>query len=144
MHSHKTALNLVVIDFKSVLEAINKEFKEKLDGWGLLLDTITEKEKDRLLLYLYVKYMTLAVNNNKNTVFYVNEIENKKYINLITKYLPFIIHYSNLDFNWIKQNTGETNEILQGVKTTRFDFDYSLYSEKKKATFYKKYKIQPV
>lgn len=143
MHFHKTALNLIVVDFNTTLEKINKEFKERLDNWGLLTDTIKEKEKERLLLYLYVKYMTIATDNNKNTVFYVTDLSSKKYIDIITKYIPFIIHYGNLDFSWIKQNTGETKEILEGVKTTRFNFDYSLYPAKKTATFYKKYKIQP-
>ena len=83
MHSHKTALNLIVVDFNTTLEEINKEFKERLDSWGLLIDTIKEKEKERLLLYLYVKYMTIATDNNKNTVFYVTDSSGKKYIDII-------------------------------------------------------------
>jgi len=147
MRFYKTALNLVIVDFTSLEEAINKDYYQQLNVWGVLEESLKEKEKTRLRLYYYLKYMLTAVkenSNNRNTVFYVTNATAKPYLDIITKFHPLIVHYGNLNFNWIENNNGEAREILESVKTTRFNFDYSKYPKQKAEIFYKKYKIQPL
>ena len=146
MRFYKTALNLVIVDFASIEEAIYKDYHQQLNTWGILEESLKEKEKTRLHLYYYLKHMLFATkenSNNRNTVFYVTNTAAKPYLDIITKFHPLIVHYGNLNFNWIESNNGVAKEILEGVKTTRFNFDYSKYPKQRIESFYKKYKIQP-
>ena len=147
MRFYKTALNLVVVDFASIEKAVYKEYYQQLDTWGILEESLKEKEKTRLHLYYYLKHMLFAVkenSDNRNIVFYVTSTTAKPYLDIIAKFHPLIIHYGILNFDWIENNNGEAKEILEGVKTTRFNFDYSKYPKQKAEAFYKKYKIQPI
>lgn len=145
MRFHKTALNLIVIDFASVEENINKDYYQQLITWGTPEETLKDRERLRLKLYYYLKHLNSTVkehNNTKNIVFYVSKKDCLSYLQIISKSFPFIIYYNSLDFSWIEKNSGETREILESVKTARFNFDYSEYSPKKRTDFLKKYKIQ--
>jgi hypothetical protein len=146
MRFYKTALNLLIIDFTWIEEIVSKDYYQQLNDWGILEESLKDKEKNRLRLYHYTKHMFNVLkdnDNNKNTVFYVIKDNPNTYLNIITKYLPFIVHYGSIDFKWIDSNNGESREIIESVKTTRFNFDYSKYSKQKANTFYEKYKIQP-
>jgi hypothetical protein len=146
MRFYRTALNLLIIDFSWIEENASKDYYQQLNDWGILEETLKDKEKDRLRLYHYTKYMfnVLKENgNNRNIVFYVNNAKENPYLSIITKHFPFIVHYGNIDFVWIDSDKGESKEIIEGVKTTRFNFDYSKYTRQKAAAFHDKYKIQP-
>lgn len=144
MHSYKTPLGLVVINFTHLLEKINKDYNEQLEIWGILDATLKDNERTCLYLYFYVKHLNSTIkahNNTKNIVFYVTQEPAKQYLDIISKYFPFIIHYGNVEFNWIVSNSGESREILESVKSTRYNFDYSKYTNRKAEKFYKKYKL---
>ena len=145
MRFHKTALNLIIIDFADVEEAVNKSLQEQLKNWGLQEDALKSSEKLKLRLYYYYKQITSTLTyheNSRNIIFYVTDINSKIYLDILSKHFPFIFYYSSIGFNWILQDTGESKEILESVKSARFNFDYSKYTPRKKETFCKKYKIQ--
>lgn len=142
---HKTALNLVVIDFTEIEEWVTNQYRNQLNSWGVIEESIKDAERDRLKLFLYTKGMSetvLAHGKSRNIVFYVTNTECRPYLEAITKYMPFIVHYGDLDFKWIQSEKGESREILESVRTTRMNFDYSKYTAQKSQQFYKKFKIQ--
>lgn len=145
MRFHKTALNLIIVDFTDVEQAIEKSYYEQLNTWGILEDTLKSKEKLRLKLFHYLKIINNVLDqhdNDRNIIFYVTQDTVKQYMDILTKYFPYIIHYGSTDFNWILKDTGESREILEGIKNTRFNFDYSKYPKSKSESFLQKYKIQ--
>ena len=145
MRFHKTALNLIIIDFADIEKAVNKTLQEQLKNWGLQENTLKSSERLKLRLYHYYKQITNTFTlheNNRNIIFYVTDTESKKYLDILSKHFPFMFYYNNLGFDWILRDTGESREILESVKSSRFNFDYSKYTPRKKEVFCKKYKIQ--
>lgn len=145
MRFHKTALNLIIIDFADVELAINKSYHEQLNTWGILEETLKSKEKLRLKLFHYLKIINNVLiqhNNDRNIIFYVTQDTAKRYMDILTKYFPYITHYGSTDFNWILKDSGESREILEDIKNTRFNFDYSKFTKRKSEMFLQKYKIQ--
>lgn len=145
MRFHKTALNLIIIDFTDLQLLAEKNYLTQLSEWGVLEETLKSKESLKLKLFHYYKVITEAIlknNNDRNIIFYVSSESPKLYLDILSKYFPFIVFYSNLNFNCLNELTGESKEILENIKSTRFNFDYSKFSTRKRDAFIQKYKIQ--
>lgn len=144
MHFYKTSFDLIIIDFNYINANVKKEYYAQLKSWNLTEDGLKNKEKNNLHILLYVKHILASIkehNCSKNIVFYVTDEESKVYLNIITKYYPFIVHYGKLNYEWITNNKGESREIIESVKATRFNFDYSKFTPRKLKTFQNKYNI---
>ena len=145
MRSHKTALNLIIVDFTDLQQLAEKHYLNHLKEWGVLEETLKSKEKLKLKLFHYYKIITEAIlknNNDRNIIFYVSSESPKLYLDILTKYFPFIVFYNNSDFNCLNESSGESKELLENIKSIRFNFDYSKFSPRRRDAFIQKYKIQ--
>lgn len=144
---YKTALNLIIVDFECIQKAIHEDYYKQLSSWGVLEEDIKNREVLRLKLFLYIKHTSDFLqnnNNNKNVIFYTNQLAAKHYLDIIANYFPFIVYYNESEFNGIFNDCGESREILEEIKALRYNFDYSKFPKRLQEKFYLKYKIQQI
>lgn len=148
---HKTAINLIIVDFESVAIDIVNSNLNWLKDWGLFTDDLNSKEGNRLLLFHTLTAIHTVwdkFSDKKNVVFYINErakIDQNiiRCINTLAEYFPILIYRNNIDFSCLNNACGEAVELLIGIQNYRYNFNFVQYRPQIEGEFYSKFHITP-
>ena len=152
MKHHQTALNLIVIDFESLADDIQTSFLNKIRiDYGTFEEDIPERDRKRILQYFILKHTLKAHNsfaNSKNVIFYINQRLStyesiKKCFLTISKPFNLMVYTNSIDFDCINSKSGDSIELLTGLKNFRFNFDHGQFSYRKVTLFLEKNKLDP-
>lgn len=147
MHYYKTVHNLVVVDFKCLVDEVKlsyRNFFNTCDSDGPLL----KKDVNRLLLYYTLFQIIFTRNcfeNKKNIVFYVEHDADKdifKHLVTISKYFPILYYKDTFTFDTIKRTDGAGIDLNNKLQETRLSHDFSTYTKKMRTDFFKKFGIK--
>lgn len=148
---HKTAINLIIVDFESVaLDIINSNLSW-LKDWGLYTDDLNSKEGSRLLLFhtmTAIHTVWSKFDNKKNVIFYINDrakIDHNiiRCVKTLAEYFPILIYHDNIDFTCLNDACGEAVELLIGIQNYRFNFNFVQFRPQSEGEFYSKFQITP-